>query len=110
MNQFESHFDSRIDHCNVFFDSSKAVPARVGWDERSESQHPTNHKNVGFRKLNPTYALSHYSDRRHVEHPFGLILPKPAVANKGNAGNRPEMGRTIIITSLSPHSEVSSAA
>jgi hypothetical protein len=34
---------------------ASASSARVGWDERSESQHPTGHKNVGFRKLNPTY-------------------------------------------------------
>ncbi|MDR2209228.1 MAG: hypothetical protein LBE22_09700, partial [Azoarcus sp.] len=27
--------------------------ARVGWDERSESQHPPDHKNVGFREAQP---------------------------------------------------------
>jgi hypothetical protein len=32
-----------------------SIDVRVGWDERSESQHPINHKNVGIRKLNPTY-------------------------------------------------------
>ncbi|MDR2209533.1 MAG: hypothetical protein LBE22_11245 [Azoarcus sp.] len=40
---------------------------RVGWDERSESQHPTDHKNVGFRKLNPTYILSRMTERQPTQ-------------------------------------------